>query len=656
MKQTLIEKLAQKYAIGLEPGQKIHSGDYIFIRPAHVMTHDNSGAVMKKFKAIGAKKMANPRQPVFALDHNVQDTSKANLKKYAGIEAFAKEMGVDFYPAGRGIGHQIMCEEGYAWTGTMVVASDSHSNMYGGLGVLGTPVVRTDAAALWATGQTWWQVPPVAKVELTGELKPGITGKDVILAICGHFNNDEALNHALEFSGDGLSQFSIDQRLTIANMTTEWGTLAGVFPIDEITIQWLRDRADFLEKRGLAGVPSDVDAVGGVHPRINHARIDELERNIPTADEDAYYAKTFTIDLSSIQPFIAGPDNLKTTMTITEASNKDMKINKAYLVSCVNSRVEDLAQAADVVNGKKVADGVEFYMAAASSEVQAESEKRGDWEKLVDAGAITLPPGCGMCIGLGTGLLKKNEVGISATNRNFKGRMGDPTAKVYLASPAVVAASAIAGKIVPPHDFDDIKLIGEMVVHPKPSGEKSAVKVLDDFPAKLTGELIFCHQDNLNTDGIYPGKYTYIDDFTPEQQAEVVMENYDPEFGKIVKEGDLVVGGYNFGSGSSREQAATALKYRGIKLVLAGSFSETYKRNAINNGFLVLEAPELSDDLKAEFGMDKLTVRTGWKATLDFRKTTIFVSGKTYSISPVGTAAQELILTDGLENWVKEQI
>ena len=134
------------------------------------------------------------------------------------------------------------------------------------------------------------------------------------------------------------------------------------------------------------------------------------------------------------------------------------------------------------------------------------------------------------------------------------------------------------------------------------------------------------------------------------------MENYDPEFGKIVKEGDLVVGGYNFGSGSSREQAATALKYRGIKLVLAGSFSETYKRNAINNGFLVLEAPELSDDLKAKFGMDKLTVRTGWKATLDFRKTTIFVSGKTYSISPVGTAAQELILTDGLENWVKEQI
>ena len=247
MGQNLVEKFAQKYTIGLEPDQKVHSGDYIFIKPAHVMTHDNTGAVMKKFKDIEAKKIAKPRQPVFALDHNVQDTSEANLKKYADIEAFAKEMDVDFYPAGRGIGHQIICEEGYVWPGTMVVASDSHTNMYGGLGVLGTPVVRTDAAALWATGQTWWQVPPVAKVELTGKLKAGVTGKDVILAICGYFNNDEALNHALDFSGEGLSQFSIDQRLTIANMTTEWGALAGVFPIDEITIQWLRDRADLLK-------------------------------------------------------------------------------------------------------------------------------------------------------------------------------------------------------------------------------------------------------------------------------------------------------------------------------------------------------------------------------------------------------------------------
>ncbi len=173
MSQTLIEKIAQKYAVGLSKNHEVHSGDYLSIKPAYVMTHDNTGAVIPKFmgihpygESIGAAKIANPRQVVFALDHNVQDKSEKNLEKYKKIEDFAKQMGVDFYPAGRGIGHQIICEEGYAFPGTMAVASDSHSNMYGGLGCLGTPIVRTDAAAIWATGRTWWQVPPIAKVIL----------------------------------------------------------------------------------------------------------------------------------------------------------------------------------------------------------------------------------------------------------------------------------------------------------------------------------------------------------------------------------------------------------------------------------------------------------------------------------------------------------
>ena len=160
----------------------------------------------------------------------------------------------------------------------------------------------------------------------------------------------------------------------------------------------------------------------------------------------------------------------------------------------------------------------------------------------------------------------------------------------------------------------------------------------------------------MNTDGIYPGKYTYIDDFTPQQQAGVVMENYDPEFGRKVHTGDILVGGYNFGTGSSREQAATALKYRGIQLVFAGSFSETYKRNALNNGYLIIEAPELVDDLKAEYGKSELTVVTGKRAQIDFKNSSLKVGEKEYNISPVGAAAQELILTEGLENWVKKQL
>jgi len=571
------------------------------------------------------------------------------------IESFAGDMGVDFYPAGRGIGHQIMCEEGYVWPGGMAVASDSHSNMYGGLGCLGTPVVRTDAAAIWATGRTWWQVPPVAKVNLVGKLKNRVTGKDVIIALCGFFNNDEVLNHAIEFAGDGISELSIDQRLTIANMTTEWGALTGLFPCDEVTITWLEKRIDFVADRGPAGVPSDKDG-NGTHPRLNQKRIKELIDNPLRPDSDAEYAAEITLYLDSVQPHVAGPDNLKTTAPALEMREKNIRIHKAYLVSCVNSRVEDIAEAAAVVRGKKVAEGVEFYMAAASSEVQAEAEKRGDWQALLEAGAIPLPPGCGPCIGLGRGLLGDNEVGISATNRNFKGRMGSKSAKAYLASPAVVAASALAGKIDIPDNFEATAIKAERKVSDRKTGAAGKVKILDGFPEVIEGELIFCYQDNLNTDGIFPGKYTYIDDFTPEQQAEVAMENYDPDFVKLSKKGDILVGGFNFGSGSSREQAATALKYRGIQLLLAGSFSETYKRNAINNGFLIIEIPQLVKELKSKFGEDKLTVRTGIQAKLDFKKSLLVADGKEYNISPVGTAAQELIIIGGLENWVKENI
>ena len=498
--------------------------------------------------------------------------------------------------------------------------------MYGGLGCLGTPVVRTDAASIWATGRTWWQVPPVAKVTLTGKLKPGVTGKDVIIVLAGLFKNDEVLNHAVEFSGDGVTTLNIGNRLTIANISTEWGALAGIFPIDKVTFEWLERRADFIAKRGLEGVPSDADGKGS-HPRMNRTRIETLRQDNFAPDANAVYAQELTLDLSSVQPFVSGPNSVKVMTSVAAITQKQVKINKAYLMSCVNGRVDDIAQAAEVVRGKKVASGTEFYVAAASSEVQAEAEKRGDWKILVDAGAIILPPGCGACIGMGQGLLGEGEVGISATNRNFKGRMGDASAQAYLGSPAVVAASAIAGYITGPDKLVEVQPRGEVKPKQKVATMLGETKILPGFSETLTAEIVFCHQDNLNTDGIYPGKYTYKDDYTPQQQAAVVMENYDPEFGKLVKEGDILAGGFNFGTGSSREQAATALKYRGLKLVLAGSFSETYKRNALNNGYLVIEAPELIRDLKNRYGTDKLTVRTSLQATVNFRHSKVETEG-----------------------------
>jgi homoaconitate hydratase len=472
------------------------------------------------------------------------------------------------------------------------------------------------------------------------------------------YNEDEVLNHLVEFAGDGLACLSLDERLTIANMTTEWGALAGLFPTDETTITWLKQRLTFMQKRGPAGQPSDSDGQNGQHPRINAARIAELQSRLHDLQPDvgAAYSKVLQLDLDAVQPHVSGPDTVKKITPVSAIREQHIRIDKAYLLSCVNSRLPDIAEAAAIVRGRRVAAHVAFYLAAASSEVQAESETRGDWQSLLDAGAIPLPAGCGPCIGMGAGVLEDGEVGISATNRNFRGRMGSPGAKAYLASPAVVAASALSGYIDYPGDWTEVQPQKHIVRHDQKHREFANNTILAGFPATLSGELLFCHQDNLNTDGIYPGRYTYRDDLTPEQQARVAMQNYDQEFLKLVKKNDILVGGFNFGTGSSREQAATALKYCGISLILAGSFSETYKRNALNNAFLTIEAPNLVDDLKEQFGIAKATVRTGISVTIDFTTSLLKTSSRTYRITPVGTAAQRLIIAGGLQVWTREQL
>ena len=644
MPQTIVEKIAQAH-LAEGPDRPLRTGDFVSIRPFHVMTHDNTSAVMSKFKAIGVKKVHDPRQLVFALDHDIQNQDEANQKKYRAIEAFAKDHGVDFYPAGSGIGHQIIVERGYAIPGSFVVASDSHSNMYGAIGAIGTPIVRTDAAAVWATGEFWWQIPRSIEVVLEGKLPEGATGKDVIITLCGLYNHDEALNAAVEFKGPGVASLSMDARFSISNMSTEWGPLVGWFPVDEITINYLRAVHQSLKAQGLE--------------RFTEKQIEDWSKNPPRPDGDASYAARIVLDLSQVTPHVSGPDTVQAMQSLAKIENKKVAIQKAYLLSCVNSRLEDLEAAANVLKGKKVAPGVQFYLGAASAWVQQEAEKRGIWKTLLDAGANPLPAGCGPCIGLGVGLLEKGEVGISATNRNFKGRMGSRDAQCYLASPEVVAASAVAGYITGAHKFA-ASTPSRTYQEFESGAAAEKVAILPGFPERVKGRLVFMPNDNVNTDAIYGKDYTYRDDMSREMMAKIVMENYDPQFASRTQAGDVIVSGFNFGTGSSREQAVTCLKAKGILLVIAASFSQTYLRNAYNNGFLCVEVPELVKKLREQFAPQiaakEKTIIPGDNIDIDFTSGTIAWRGEEFAFPPLGSVPQSLVIADGVENLVAKRL
>ncbi len=644
MGQTIVEKIAQCH-LAEGPKRPLRTGDFVSIRPRHVMTHDNTSAVMKKFQVIGAKKIHDPKQLVLALDHDIQNKEDSNLAKYRAIEAFAKQHGVDFYPAGSGIGHQIMVERGYVVPGSFVVASDSHSNMYGALGAVGTPIVRTDAAAVWATGEFWWQIPRSVQVVLEGKLPAGATGKDVIITLCGLYNHDEVLNAAVEFSGPGAASLSMDSRLSISNMTTEWGPLVGWFPVDEVTISYLR------------GVQQSLRAMG--IERFSESEIERWAKNPPQPDPDAVYAARIVLDLSQVTPHVSGPDTVQVMQSLAEMEKKKVAIQKAYLLSCVNSRLEDLKAAANVLKGKRIAPGVKFYLGAASKWVQEEAERLGFWQTLLAAGAHPLPAGCGPCIGLGVGLLEPGEVGISATNRNFKGRMGSRDAQCYLASPEVVAASAVAGYICGPHEFSAREPARNYLEFTSGGGAEE-VEILPGFPKSVKGRLVFLPQDNVNTDAIYGKDYTYRDDMTPEMMAEVVMENYDPQFATRTQAGDVIVSGFNFGTGSSREQAVTCLKAKGIPLVIAASLSQTYLRNAYNNGFLCVEVPELVKRLREEFANEvaakEKTIIPGDEIDIDFTSSVITWRGEKFPFPALGSVPQSLVIAQGVENLVARKL
>jgi homoaconitate hydratase len=457
MPRTFVERVVETHACGSPLGRAPRPGDIVWLKPSKLMTHDNSSAVLARFKTMGAARVAEPGRCVIVLDHDIQNTTPSNLAKYEAIETFAREQGIEFHAAGTGIGHQVMIERGHVSPGELCVAADSHANMYGAVGALGVAVARSDAAGIWASGMFWWEVPRSVRVVFDGRLPAGATGKDVALLLCALYPED-VLGCVVEFDGPGAPTLEPDDRLTISNLTTEWGAMAGVFP-------------------------------GGAGAK---------------ADADARYAATITLDLTAVSPHVAGPDSLARAVPVASLERDRIAIQKAYLVSCANARLSDLEAAARELRGRRIAPGVSLYVAAASARVQADAAASGAWSTLLDAGAVPLPSGCGPCIGLGAGLLEPGETGISASNRNFKGRMGSSEARCYLASPAVVAASAAAGFIRGPGSEASTAPERRIVRHAIAPTEADVVAL--GSSGRITGRLVCFLKDAIDTDALCPAR------------------------------------------------------------------------------------------------------------------------------------------------------
>ena len=416
MAMTMTQKILAVHA-GLDevvPGQLIEADIDL------VLANDITGPVaIRELKKAGMDKVFDKAKVALVMDHFVPNKDIKSAEQCVECRDFAREHGiVNFFDVGRmGIEHALLPEQGLVAAGDCIIGADSHTCTYGALGAFSTGVGSTDCAAGIATGKAWFRVPSAIKVELVGEKAPWISGKDVILHLIGEIGVDGALYESLEFCGPGVAALSMDDRFSIANMAIEAGAKNGIFPVDEKTVAYMEGRV----------------------PR---------EWRVFEADADAAYERTVTIDLAALRPTVSVPHLPENAKPVDEVAG--IAIQQAVIGSCTNGRIEDMRVAADILRGRRVADGVRAIVIPATQEVYLQCIREGLAEAFIEAGAIISTPTCGPCLGGHMGILASGERAISTTNRNFVGRMGAIDSEIYLASPAVAAASAVTGVITDP--------------------------------------------------------------------------------------------------------------------------------------------------------------------------------------------------------------
>lgn len=637
MKLTITEKIIKDHIVTGE----LKKGTEIGLRIDQTLTQDSTGTMAYlQFEAMGIDKVKTKKSVAY-IDHNMLQAGPENADDHLYIQTVAKKHGIYFSRPGNGICHQVHLER-FGVPGDTLLGSDSHTPTCGGIGMLAIGAGGLDVAVAMAGGEYFITMPYIVKVELRGKLNPGVAAKDIILEVLNRAGVKGGLNKVFEYSGDGIKYLSVPERATITNMGAELGATTSIFPSDDITYQFLK-----AQKR-------------------------EEDYNELIADEGAVYDEEIVIDLEKLEPMVAcphSPDNVVPVSTLN-----DIKVNQVAIGSCTNSSYMDLMKVAEILDGKTVAEDVSLVISPGSKQVLNMLAENGALSKLIEAGARILECGCGPCIGMGQAP-STDGVSLRTFNRNFKGRSGTTSADVYLVSPEVAAVSAITGYITNPIDHitsfnievpKEFKINDNLIVAPIKDGSDIDIirgPNIQPFPKsdalgeEVMGKVLIKVGDDITTDHIMPSNAKLL----PYRSNIPYLADYcfvpcDPEFPKRAKEngGGIIIGGFNYGQGSSREHAALAPLYLGIRVVIAKSFARIHKQNLINNGILPLVF-ENERDFDCIDLLDELVVE---KASYQIEGNKVTIKNRTkkeeYSLLLDITERQrDMLVAGGLLNLMK---
>lgn len=597
---TIIEKILARHSSQdlLTPGQIVDVD--IDARAAR----DFGGAnVVKNLRDYGLE-LDDSSKTFFTFDCNPTGSDQKYAVNQHICRLYAREHNIKIYDINAGIGTHILIDEGYVYPGATSISTDSHANILGAVGAFGQGMGDMDIAAAWNKGKTWFKVPETIKLVFKGELPDGVYAKDIVLNLLNEFGANTLLGYSIEVYGEAIDKLGLDDRITIASMATEMGAIIILFPPNEEVINYCRERAIL-----------DFEPV--------------------FADEDAIYSNIFEIDASAFVPMVSRPGKPHDTVDISIITGT--KIDSAFIGSCTNGRIDDMRKAAEVLKGRRVAPGVVLKIVPATDEVWNQCLAEGIIEIFKKAGALVSNAGCAGCAAGQVGQNGPGEITISTGNRNFPGKQGK--GEVFLGSPSVVAASAVAGMITTTDRMPDIP--AEIIIPQSDNKYKMASgENRTNLSEELTGRCWVINEDNIDTDMIFHNRYLAITDINEMgQYAFDNLKGYE-DFSRKCKKGDIIITGKNFGSGSSRQQAVDCFKALGVQVIIAESFGAIYERNAINAAFPILTYSNISD----------LGISTGDKVKINLKDgiLTNTENGLSTTIKPFSDVQMEIYKRGGL--------